>query len=73
MSDNENNDNENDKNEWNNLAKFPEHAAIKKNLARWYPTQWAPSAPTKSAFQFDPKSYAWKHMKTGRQFNGKVR
>ena len=54
-----------DPHEWHNLASNSEHRATKQQLARWLPEQWAPTALTKSAFEFDPHTFTWKHKQTG--------
>ena len=66
-------DHDTDPYEWNNLADSAEHAAIKTELATWLPKNWADSAPTKSAFHFDPESFTWTHKKTGKTTTGKQR
>ncbi len=60
-----------DPHEWNNLAGSAEHAAIKTELATWLPKDWAESAPTKGAFDFDPESFTWTHKQTGKVTSGK--
>ena len=52
-------DHQTDPNEWTNLADRPAMASVKRELARWLPTEDAPTAPAKSAYDFDPKSYTW--------------
>jgi len=64
-------DHQTDPYEWNNLASSEEHSAIKKELSKWIPKKWADSAPTKGAFQFEPKSFTWTHKKTGKITKGK--
>ncbi len=59
-------DHETDPYEWNNLATSAEHEGIKKELGDWITKDWAESAPTKKAFEFDPKTYAWRHKQTGK-------
>jgi len=49
-----------DPNEWDNIAGDSSLAGKKAELARWIPEQWAESAPTKSAFQFEPDTFTWK-------------
>jgi arylsulfatase A-like enzyme len=66
-------DHQSDPLEWHNLAAGPEHAAIKTELAKWIPKHWAESAPTKSAFHFDPETFTWTHKKTGKTVSGKKR
>lgn len=53
-------DHRSDPNEWANLATKPEHTNVKRELARWLPSEDAPTAPPKSAYQFDPKTYTWR-------------
>ena len=64
-------DHKTDPHEWHNLASSPEHLAAKQQLARWLPQEWAPTAATKSAFEFDPQSFSWIHKKTGTITDGK--
>ena len=54
-----------DPNEWVNRAKDPELAPVIQRLKKWIPSEWAKSAPTKGAYLFDPKTYSWKHKKSG--------
>jgi hypothetical protein len=56
--------------EWNNLASDPSRTDAKEKLARWATSKWAKSAPTKSAFDFDPKTFTWTEKKTGRKIEG---
>lgn len=65
-------DHKTDPHEWNNLAASPGHTSVKKELAGWITKQWAESAPTKSAFRFDHKTFTWTHRKTGVITQGKV-
>lgn len=64
-------DHNTDSHEWHNLAASKEHLAIKQQLAGWITKDWAKSAPTKSAFLFDPSAFTWTHKKTGKVTNGK--
>lgn len=57
--------------EWNNLAAEASYASVKSQLARWIAKDWAESAPTKKAFDFDPETYTWTDKKTGRKIRGK--
>lgn len=50
-------DSQSDPNEWTNLAGDP--AAAKAALARWATSEWAPPAPRKSAYDFDPAAFTW--------------
>ena len=63
-------DHQTDPQEWKNLAARPEREKVKEELARWLPKVWAPSAPTKNAFAFDPKTFTWTHRQTGRVTRG---
>ena len=54
-----------DPNEWTNLASDPAAAPAKASLAKHYPKDWAPPAPTKGAFEFDPNSFQWRNKKSG--------
>ena len=60
-----------DPQEWVNLANDNKYRQIKRELGHWIAKDWAPSAPTKQAFSFDPQSYTWTHKKTGRTISGK--
>ncbi len=55
-----------DPNEWVNLAGDPAHAAAKEALAAWATRAWAPPAPRKSAYDFDPETFSWTVKATGR-------
>ena len=48
-----------DPSEWTNLANRPGHAAIKKKLGKCATKTWAPHAPGKGAYRFDPATYKW--------------
>ncbi|MEM1296519.1 MAG: sulfatase [Verrucomicrobiota bacterium] len=63
----------NDPHEWKNLAADPAFADRKAGLASWVTSDWADSAPTKSAFEFDPDSFVWKEKSTGRLIDGASR
>jgi arylsulfatase A-like enzyme len=65
-------DHHTDPHEWNNLAAGDNHTVIKQQLAGWIAKEWAPSAPTKGAFRFDPNAFTWTHKKTGRVTHGKI-
>lgn len=58
-------DHQNDPYEWDNLAHDPKHTKTKAELAEWLPKTWAESAEKKSAFSFDPSTYAWTHRQKG--------
>ncbi len=57
--------------EWKNLAEHPDYAATKKKLAAWSTQNWAKSALTKKAFQFDPDNYRWTNNESGEVTEGK--
>jgi len=59
-----------DPNEWKNLASTEELLPTKRELAKWLPKSWAPDAETKSAFEFDPEQFRWKHKASGRTIDG---
>ena len=61
-----------DPNEWNNLSGAKYHAIIKE-LSRFIPARFAPEAPSKKAYDFDPKTYTWIHRKTGRKTHGAIK
>ena len=48
-----------------------EYQDVINSLARFIPESFAPDAPSKSAYDFDPNSYAWIHRKTGKITRGK--
>ena len=60
-----------DPHEWHNLAASKDHQTLKQELAGWIAKEWAKSAPTKSAFRFDPHAFTWTHKKTGNVRHGK--
>ena len=60
----------NDPKEWRNLASDPAFAKAKSALARQATSTWAKSAPTKSAFDFDPDSFTWQAKASGRLITG---
>ena len=66
-------DHSGDPNEWENLISVPEHRALADRLARHLPKTWAPSAPTKAAFDFDPSSFAWTEKRSGRVVSGRAK
>lgn len=66
-------DHNDDPKEWKNLAGSPEFATIQSELAEWLPAKWADSAPTKSAFKFDPENYTWTVKSTGDVIDGNKR
>ncbi len=49
-----------DPNEWRNVAGHPEHAAVKRDLARWIPKNSAPQRPGREAYDFDFSTYTYK-------------
>ncbi len=61
-------DHQDDPQEWHNRAADPAFAKIKTDLAKWLPKTWAPAAPDKKAFVFDPSSYSWTEKATGRVY-----
>ena len=63
-------DRKNDPHEWKNRAADPALNTVKERLARFVPQKWAAPAGSKKAFQFNPKTYTWKHKKTGRIVKG---
>jgi len=60
----------NDSMEWNNLSGEKYHDTIKA-LERFIPANFAPEAPSKNAYDFDPYSYTWINKKIGKKINGK--
>lgn len=68
-------DHASDPNEWHNLisgdAIRTEHAKVQRELASWIAKEWAPVAPTKREFEFDPVTFTWTHKKTGQKTFGK--
>ncbi len=56
-------DHENDPREWTNLADDAKYADVKATLARWLPSEDAPAALPKGAYNFDPKTYTWTRKK----------
>ena len=63
-------DHSEDPNEWNNLAEKKPYRKIMDELGRSIPKKFAPDAPSKGAYQFDHKTYAWTHKKTGKITQG---
>lgn len=61
-----------DPHEWENRASNPDFAETNSRLSEWATDDWAESAPTKSAFDFDPNSFTWKEKSTGRLVEGKA-
>lgn len=53
-----------------NLATLPELQDVKAALASHFPRQWAKPAQRKSAYDFNPYTYSWKHKKTGEIVSG---
>jgi arylsulfatase A-like enzyme len=66
-------DHSSDPNEWENLISVADHRTIADRLARHLPETWAPSAPTKAAFDFDPDTFTWKEKRSGRVVNGRAK
>jgi len=63
-------DRKNDPHEWRNRVTDPKLKEIKQRLSAFVPGKWAKPAFTKKTFQFNPKTYRWKHKKTGRIIEG---
>ena len=61
----------NDAHEWHNLAGEPGTRQVQQRLSRWATAQWADSADTKKAFDFDPSNFRWTHHESGRVIDGK--
>lgn len=59
-----------DPNEWRNVAALDEHAGVKLRLSRWIPKAWAPTAPRKTAYVFEPMTYTWRNKASGKVVNG---
>ena len=59
-------DRRSDPNEWTNLASDPAYADTKAALAKWAGADWAPPAPRKGAYDFDPQAFTWTVKATGR-------
>jgi len=66
-------DHRNDPRESTNLADVDTMAEQKQRLAAFLPQKLAPPAPTKKAYEFDPRSYSWTVKKTGQTIVGKDR
>jgi len=49
-----------DPNEWTNIADRPEHAELKRELARWIPPQSRDPAPSRTAYELDYDSYTYR-------------
>ena len=64
-------DHEVDPNEWKNLAASAKHAVVREELAGWVTEDWAPSALTKKAFDFDYRTFTWTNRTTGAITSGK--
>ncbi len=62
-----------DPGEWTNLAGRPESSAIMARLTQWLPTTWAPPAPKKKAYIFNPDDYSWTVKATGKRIAGSRR
>ena len=52
-----------DPNEWTNLAGVAEYKSVIQKHAPWISKQFAPNAPLKNAYRFDPNTYTWKLSK----------
>lgn len=57
-------DRANDPNEFHNLAARPQHAGLKRDLARWMPRTSAPPKPDRDAYDFDFDTYTFR-LKSG--------
>ena len=64
-------DHHSDAYEWKNLAGDDRYREVVERLRRQSEYQWAPVAPGKSAYLFDPLSYSWTQKKTGRVIFGR--
>ena len=53
-----------DRHEFRNLAGLPQHAELKRELARWLPRTSAPPKPDRKAYDFDFKTYTWRRRTT---------
>jgi arylsulfatase A-like enzyme len=62
-------DHSRDPGEWNNLS-GKQYKEVINSLARFIPESFAPDAPSKNAYNFDPDSYSWIHRKTGLRTSG---
>lgn len=65
-------DHKSDPYEWENVVSNPDYANAKAKLVKWTTTTWAPSAPTKDAYEFDPDTFIWKERATGRLIRGRA-
>ena len=45
--------------EWSNIAGVEASRPVIAELARWIPKHFAPNAPSKKAYHFDPHTYGW--------------
>ena len=63
-------DHSRDPKEWNNLSGEKYHDVI-KTLERFIPDNFAPNAPSKNTYDFDPYSYTWIDKKNGKEIHGK--
>ena len=64
-------DHQTDPHEWKNLATSVDHAAVRQRLAGWITKEWAQSALTKKAFEFDYTTFTWTNRETGQVTRGK--
>ena len=53
-------DHRTDPSEWTNLANRERWTSVKASLSAAQTSEWAPPAPSKSAYHFDPATYSWK-------------
>ena len=63
-------DHSSDPDEWTNLAAGAEYRAVIADHARWVPRVFAPPAPSKGAYRFDPAAFTWTNKKTGKITRG---
>ena len=54
-----------DPNEWTNLAGQSEFKVVIRQLSGWIPEKFAPNAPSKSAYEFNPATYSWIRKNSG--------
>ena len=48
-----------DPQEWTNIAGVEASRPVIAELAQWIPKHFAPNAPSKKAYHFDPHTYGW--------------
>ena len=64
-------DHRHDPHEWKNLIGESTSGVIVKRLEQHLPKSWAPSAPTKGSFNFDPDRFTWTEKSSGRVIVGR--